>query len=83
MIRAPAGWPDPKNGHQPLEFLAGEGHDGHGIWAQRRKPRQPVLVRVLLAREPGRAPPQHGFTDFWRTYRYWKNGRDFYVQYLE
>ena len=27
--------------------------------------------------------PQHGWTDFWRTYRYWKDGRDFYVQYLE
>ncbi len=27
--------------------------------------------------------PQHGFTDFWRTYRYWQDGRDYYVQYLE
>ena len=26
---------------------------------------------------------QHGWTDSWRTYRYWKEGRDFYVQYLE
>ena len=22
---------------------------------------------------------QHGWTDSWRTYRYWKDGRDFYV----
>ncbi|MDE2767272.1 MAG: sulfatase-like hydrolase/transferase [Chloroflexota bacterium] len=25
----------------------------------------------------------HGWTDYWRTYRYWKNGRDYYVQHLE
>ena len=27
--------------------------------------------------------PQHGWTDFWRTHRYWQDGRDFYIQYLE
>ena len=27
--------------------------------------------------------PHHGWTDYWRTYRYWKDGRDFYVQHLE
>ena len=27
--------------------------------------------------------PHHGWTDFWRTYRYWKDGRDFYIQHLE
>ena len=31
----------------------------------------------------GDETPHHGWTDFWRTYRYWKDGRDFYVQHLE
>ncbi len=26
--------------------------------------------------------PQHGWDDYWRTYRYWKTGRDDYLQYL-
>ena len=25
----------------------------------------------------------HGWTDYWRTYRYWPDGRDYYVQHLE
>ena len=31
----------------------------------------------------GDETPHHGWTDFWRTYRYWKDGRDFYIQHLE
>ena len=27
--------------------------------------------------------PHHGWTDFWRTYRYWRDRRDFYIQHLE
>ncbi len=27
--------------------------------------------------------PHHGWEEHWRTYRYWKDGRDFYVQHLE
>ena len=27
--------------------------------------------------------PHHGWEEHWRTYRYWKNGRDFYIQHLE
>ena len=31
----------------------------------------------------GDETPHHGWTDFWRTYRYWNDGRDFYIQHLE
>ncbi len=27
--------------------------------------------------------PHHGWEEHWRTYRYWKNGRDYYIQHLE
>jgi arylsulfatase A-like enzyme len=31
----------------------------------------------------GDETPHHGWTDFWRTNRYWKRGTDFYERYLE
>ena len=31
----------------------------------------------------GDEAPRHGWTDYWRTYRYWPDGRDYYVQHLE